>query len=273
MDFNLKNHLDFTILLPVYDRDDLCNNFEKVIESIYSNSIKPDNLFVLVDGNLNNNFNIKINICQKKFNFKVIRSEKIGLAKILNKGIQEVKTFWIGRMDGDDLCEIDRFKNSIKYMKEDYDLFGGQIIEIDNFNEKNKKKVPINENDIKKIIKYRNPFNHMTVFYKTKIVKKLGGYPNLYLKEDYGLWCKMIGSGAKVANMPFVVVKAKTGNNFFIRRGGLKYIVSEFYLQKILLENKLTNLFFATLIFILKSIVYILPVNFKKFIYKKLLRK
>ena len=49
----------------------------------------------------------------------------------------------------------------------------------------------------------------MTVFYKTKIVKKLGGYPNLYLKEDYGLWCKMIGSGAKVKNMPFVVVKSK----------------------------------------------------------------
>ncbi len=265
---------DFTVLLPIYQRSDLIENFEKVLESIYQNTIKPNELIVLIDGAVSNDFKEKIKREEAKYKYKILWSDKIGLAKILNKGIKKVKATWIARMDGDDICAPDRFEKSIDLINQGFDLFGGQIIEKEK-NTKNfvLKRVPVKSEDIKKMLKYRNPFNHMTVFYKTELAKKIGGYPDLYLKEDYGFWCKMIGCGAKVANMPYVVVEAKTGNNFFMRRGGLKYIQSEFYLQKIMLEQKLTNLFFATIIFILKSIIYILPLFIKKFIYKTILRK
>jgi hypothetical protein len=262
----------FTILLPIYQRDDLFLNFTNVIESIYKNSVLPDDLIVLVDGDLKTDFKQLIKKQQKKYNFRILKSKKVGLAKILNKGIQQVRTNWIARMDGDDLCDRNRFKNSLKFMNKNFDLFGGQVKEFDcNIKKFFIKKVPCKSADIIKTIKYRNPFNHMTVFYKTKLAKKVGGYPDLYLKEDYGLWCKFIKIGARVGNMNKIVVKVST-DGMHKRRSGIKYMISEIKLQKILLEFGLTNFFSSICICALRILVHALPNTIKKLIYINFLR-
>ena len=262
----------FTVLLPVYQRKDLQLNLPKVLFSIYKNTVVPDDLIILIDGKLSSTFYKIIKLEQKKYNFKVLKSKKVGLSKILNKGIKKVNTHWISRMDGDDLCELDRFENSKKFMNFNFDLFGGQIKELDhNCSYQLLKKVPCSHKDIVKLIKYRNPFNHMTVFYKTDFVKKIGGYPDLYLKEDYGLWCKFIYHGAKVANMNKIVVTAKT-NGMHDRRGGLKYIVSEIKLQKILFSYNLTNIFISVFVCVSRIIVHSLPTKIKFLFYNNFLR-
>ena len=271
MDKNINK--TFTVLLPLYQRKDLQRNLPKVLLSIYNNSVVPDDLIILVDGELTSDFHNLIELEQNKYNFKILKSKKVGLANILNKGIKMVKTTWISRMDGDDLCELDRFENSKKFMNFNYDLFGGQIREL---NRKLKysliKKVPISHENIIKSIKYRNPFNHMTVFYKTDFVKKIGGYPDLYLKEDYALWCKFIYHGAKVANMNKIVVTAKT-DGMHARRGGIKYIFSEIKLQKILLSCNLTNIFISLFVCLLRIIIHVLPSKIKFLFYNNFLRK
>ena len=47
MDQDLKKN-DFTVLLPIYQRNDLFDNFSEVLDSIYSNTVKPNDLIVLV---------------------------------------------------------------------------------------------------------------------------------------------------------------------------------------------------------------------------------
>jgi hypothetical protein len=194
-------------------------------------------------------------------------------ANILNKGINKVSTKWIARMDGDDICEKNRFKNSLKFMNFDYDLFGGQIKEIESKSDFYfVKEVPCTSEKIIKMIKYRNPFNHMTVFYKTDFAKKIGGYPDLYLKEDYAFWIKFIYNGAKIGNMNKIVVRVKT-DGMYDRRSGFKYYVSEFILQKILLQSKLTNVFSSLFICPARILIHLLPRSLKKFFYISLLRK
>ncbi|MDB3877218.1 glycosyltransferase [Candidatus Pelagibacter ubique] len=263
---------DFTVLLPIYQRNDLFDNFSEVLDSIYSNTVKPNDLIVLVDGFIKDDFKNKIKREQQKYDFKTLWSEKIGLAKILNKGINEVKTTWIARMDGDDICTLDRFEKSLEFINQGFDLFGGQIME----KEKDShniylKNVPLESKDIKKMLKFRNPFNHMTVFYKTSLAIQVGGYPNIHLKEDYAFWCLLARMNIKIGNMKDIVVKANS-DGLYSRRGGLEYLKSEFELQKLLIKFGFTNYLIATLVLLMRCSVYVLPSYLKEIIFKRFLR-
>ena len=130
----------------------------------------------------------------------------IGLAKALNKSLEMVKTEWIARADSDDINLSERFSIQIMQAKNDHDIIGSLVKEIDY--EKNIpdliKKIPFKDNEIKKYLKFRKPINHMTVFGKTELIRKVGGYPNIYLKEDYGLWIKL--ASIKIYNINKVLV-------------------------------------------------------------------
>jgi hypothetical protein len=154
-------------------------------------------------------------------------------------------------------------------------LIGSNITEIDL---KKKilcvKKMPEKFLDIKRYSKIRNPFNHMTVFFKKDLAIKYGGYPDLYLKEDYGLWLKFIKNKRKIININSTLVQATTGEDFYInRRSGLEYVKSEFILSKYLFKLKINNLFEAIIILILRVFFILLFSKIKKMFYLKFLRK
>ena len=82
----------------------------------------------------------------------------------------------------------ERFKKQLEFTNKNFDVIGSNILEIDKIGNLPKltKNIPVTNKDIKKYLKLRNPINHMTVLYKTKLIKSVGGYPNIYLREDYG---------------------------------------------------------------------------------------
>lgn len=49
----------------------------------------------------------------------------------------------------------------------------------------------------------------MTVCFWRDFIRDLGGYPEVPLKEDYALWARAIARGARVANLPQVLVRAR----------------------------------------------------------------
>jgi len=127
--------------------------------------------------------------------------------------------------------------------------------------------------DIKRYSKIRNPFNHMTVFFKKDLAIKYGGYPDLYLKEDYALWLKFIKNKRKIININSTLVKATTDKDFYNnRRGGLEYLKSEFGISKYLINLKINNLFETIIIFIIRVFFILLFSKIKKFFYLKFLR-
>lgn len=269
------NKVKFSVILPILERDDIIIGFPKAIESIFENTIKPDQVLVIIDGLVSNSFRDLILDFQKKYLLDLIWTEKkIGLHKALNLGLSKCRNEIVFRADGDDINLKNRFALQIPYLINGYNVVGSNIDEYDeNGKYISSRNVPINNNEIIKMITYRNPINHMTVGYLKNSVLDVGGYPQLFLKEDYGLWIKLLAKKKKFRNLEKSLVKATTGRRMIKDRGGLRYVYSEFLLQKFLLKYNLTNIFIAIIVFISRSIVFILPSLLRSYFYKILLRE
>ena len=269
---NLK-HSKFSVLLPILERKDIIEGFPKALESIYRNTILPDQVVVTVDGKVSSFFKDLIVKYQEKYNLDLIWiPEKVGLDKALNIGLEKCNNEYVFRADGDDINHKDRFEEQLPFLYL-YDVVGSNIDEYDQFgNYISTRFVPKFNEEISKMMPFRNPINHMSVAFKKSKVMEVGGYPNLFLKGDYGLWIKLKAANFKFYNLEKSLVNASTGDRMIKDRGGARYILSELLLQKYLLQNGLTNLISAFFIFFFRSIVFILPVYLRSFIYKKFLR-
>lgn len=266
---------DFTVLMPTYNRYDLKILFESSVASIYSNTLKAKEVIIVIDGKVDNEFEAKIKKLQQKYNYKLIWIEKnSGLTKALNTGLFEVKTRYTFRADGDDINHSQRFKMLYDKLNEGYDLVGSLIQERELDGTPLKcRKVPLEHKKIKSIMRFRNPFNHMTVGFSTELAKSVGGYPDIYLREDYGLWASMLEAGAKTANIDNILVTATTGKALHARRSGGKYVRAETEIQRHLINTKISSLKVATVAGIFRAIIFAMPRLISSNIYKLLLRQ
>ncbi len=271
----MKNaNIKFSVILPILEREDIILGFPKAVESIFNNTLIPDQVVITIDGFVNQNFKKIIGKYKTKYSLDLVWiSSKVGLDRALNLGLLECRNEIIFRADGDDINNEKRFETQIPFLVNGYDVVGSHVDEYDaNGIYISSKKVPLTDNNISKMIPFRNPINHMTVGFKKSKVLSVGGYPELFLKGDYGLWIKLKSNKLKFLNIDKALVKATAGKRMIKDRGGIRYIVSEFALQKYLLKYGLTNIFLAILIFFMRSIVFILPQYLRAMIYMRFLR-
>lgn len=268
-----KKTYDFTVLMAVYRRDkpDL---FEKAVQSIFSNTLKPNDFILVVDGAVGADLARIILNAQNSFPIRIFwLAENQGLANALNVGLNHVRTEWVLRADADDYNLPYRFERQLVFMKEGFDLFGSAIVEVDKDGHYLGYRVtPCNASDIRLFSKLRNPFNHMTVGFRADFAKRCGGYPNIHLKEDYGLWASMMMNGASVANSPDVLVEATAGRDMYMRRGGWKYAKAEINLQMHLVKCNIKSLFPAITHGVLRAVFFLVPGVVRGFVYEKILR-
>jgi glycosyltransferase involved in cell wall biosynthesis len=260
--------------MPVYDRDDIDHLFMRAIDSVYQNTVLPNHFILIVDGPVRQSLKLKIINAESLYNIEVLwLPDNVGIARALNAGLCRVKTEWVIRADADDYNLPNRFKEQMNLMLQGYDLIGSAIQEVD-ITGKNIaiKKTPLEHDALKHFAKYRNPFNHMAVAFRTSFARNCGGYPNIYLKEDYALWALMIKNGAKLANSSLILVKATAGRDMYKRRGGLLYAKSEIELQKHLVKCGVKSYFAAIYHGGLRALVYLLPRWIRGLIYESVLR-
>jgi hypothetical protein len=127
-------------------------------------------------------------------------------------------------------------------------------------------------NEILKYVASRNPFNHQTLAYRTTIALECGGYPDIYLKEDYALWAKMLSHGARAINVPDILVHATAGKSMYLRRGGFRYAMAEFSLQRHLVGCGLKSWPRALMDGIGRAIVFLMPTLVRGWVYERYLR-
>jgi glycosyltransferase involved in cell wall biosynthesis len=267
----------FSVLMSVYYNDEL-KLFKKAVFSVLRNTIKPNQFVIVLDGPINRS--MEIFLLKLEMSHQIIKLVKlkknIGLASALNVGLKNINFPWVVRADSDDYNLPTRFAELAKLLmyNPSLDLFGSAILEVDHnglplfF-----RKVPISELDIIKSLKFRSPFNHMSVAYRLEKVKSCGGYPEIYLKEDYGLWCKMISNNAKVMNTDKVLVHASAGSSMLKRRGGWRYAKSEFILRNYMVSCGVQDLVSAFVFSIVRATIFLLPIFVRAKIYKSFLRK
>ena len=92
----------FTVLYPVHDDVEI-KKIIKSVKSIIFNSLTPNEILIMIDGKISVEKELFFKKIKKKFTYiKVINNPKIGLSKILNKGIFLAKYEIIIRADSDD---------------------------------------------------------------------------------------------------------------------------------------------------------------------------
>ena len=249
---------------------------EKSIESVFNNSIKPNFFILTIDGPIPKLNKEIINIICNKYPIQLnIIKKNIGLALALNSALELVKTEWVARADSDDINLKERFAKQLKLTKKNYDVIGSNILETDKNGciPKLTKKMPLTNQEIREYLKLRNPINHMTVFYKTELIKSVGGYPNLYLREDYALWAKLAAKGAIFQNIDEILVNVNGGKELYKRRSGLKNALAELKLQLLLHKYEIKPFFLSILHLFLRTFFLLLPSKIVEEIYIKKLRK
>ncbi|PFG62070.1 glycosyl transferase family 2 [Thioclava sp. ES.031] len=267
----------FTVLMAVYGGDDP-ERFTRALESVFANSLPPDQMLLVVDGPVPDALETQIDKLQAtELCVRVHRlPENRGLAMALNAGLALVETEWVVRADSDDINRPDRFAKqaaAINATSSPIDLLGGAIQEID-FDDAPMavRRTTEGPENIRKFARKRNPFNHMTVAYRTAPTREVGGYPNIHLKEDYALWASLLKAGARVENLPEILVDATTGHDMYRRRGGTRYALAEFQLQQHLVRCGLKSWPYAIVHGLARSIIFLLPAPARAQFYRLVLR-
>ena len=265
---------NFSVLMAVYKGDN-ANYFQEALDSIYTNTITPNELILVVDGPISSELQDVIKSYEVIDGFKVFHlPENKGLSTALNYGLSKVSNELVFRADADDINLKNRFESQIRYLEDNYDIVGSTILEITEDKKPLKmRKCPVEHSKIVKTLKYRSPFNHMTIGFKKSIVLSVGGYPNISLKEDYALWIKLLSSPVKALNLDAVLVHARAGKNMYQRRGGIKYFLSEIQIQTLIINNKLNTFYYASFIGVCRGFVFLMPNNLRGLFYSKFLRK
>jgi glycosyltransferase involved in cell wall biosynthesis len=263
--------------MAVYGRDDP-TLFRRAVDSAYGNTLPPDEFLLVVDGPVPAQLASLIRGYEAHRDLRALwLPDNVGLARALNEGLAAVRTEWVVRADADDVNLLDRFeKQALAVVRSggELDLLGGAILEVDRSGAPIAvRDVPLDARDIARRLSMRSPFNHATVAYRTACVREAGGYPNLYLKEDYGLWAAMIARGARCKNIPEILVHVTGGRAMYRRRGGIKYAVSEWGLQLHLYRLRLSGLMSALAFGGLRALTACLPSGLRGKVYETLLRK
>lgn len=236
----------FSISICVYNGDN-ADHFDAAMNSIFNQTLMPDEVVLVVDGPVNDGINAVIEKYESQFeSLKVVRSpENVGHGNARRLGLENCSHELVALMDADDICEKNRFKKQIKAFKTNpqISIVGGQITEfIDNTNNVvGKRTVPVEDAQIKAYMQKRCPMNQMTVMFKKSHIQNVGGYRDWYCDEDYYLWIRMALADMKFYNLPDVLVNVRVGNEMYQRRGGIKYFRSEAGIQRLMLSKGLIS--------------------------------
>jgi glycosyltransferase involved in cell wall biosynthesis len=211
-----------SVLMCVY-RGDKPEFFTQAIESILEQTVKTDDIVIVVDGPIGKKLEATIKKYDKLpvVNVKWL-AKNIGVGLASNIGINLCRHDLIAKMDADDISVPDRFEKQLKEFDNDRELtyLGGQMWEFNDSPDNiiNKRPVPTAPSEIRKFARLRNPFNNSTVMYKKAAVLAVGAYPGLNRSEDYILVAKLLRAGHRMKNLPDYLVHYRLSDDTYRRR-------------------------------------------------------
>lgn len=276
---NKKVYPKYSILMSVYYKENP-EWLQYSIESMLKQTV-PASEFVLVeDGQLTPELYAVIDKYDKENAglFNIIKlEENVGLGPALRIGIEKCKNEYIARMDSDDYSVVNRIEKQFEIYEKypDLGLVGSNVEEfmdtIDNVN--CHVVLPEYQDEILKFSKRRCPFRHPSLLYKKSEVLKAGNYRKYYLFEDYDIYVRMLRAGCKCYNIQEPLVYMRIGEDFFKRRGGIKYLRSIMKFK----NEQLKIGYFSFGDYIRSTVPHIvvclMPNGLRDWVYRNLLRK
>lgn len=272
-----KTYPKYSVLMTVYIKEK-AEYLKEAIDSMLNQTVKPSEFVLVEDGPLTEDLYNVISLYSNNPIFKIIKLEKnCGLGLALAAGIKECSNEYIARMDSDDYSVKERIEKQFEEYEKNKNL-GIVGTNVEEFNDSITNVIshvilPEEDEEIKNFSKKRCPFRHPSLLYKKSAVLKAGNYRNYYLVEDYDIYIRMIKSGCVCKNIQKPLTYMRISNDFYKRRGGIKYAKSILKFKNEQLRTGYFNkreYFMSTVPHV---IVCLMPNFMRDLFYRKLLRK
>lgn len=270
---------NYSVLMSVYykEQPDWLN---EAIKTMLEQTLPPNEFVIVKDGKLTKELDEIIDGYVEKYPdlFNIVALENnSGLGIALCEGIKRCKNEIVARMDSDDIALPERCEREMHCLTDDPELqlVGSSVMEfcgsIDNV--LSYRKLPETNEEINKFARKRCPFAHPSVMYRKQAVLNAGNYRHYPYFEDYDLWVRMLTNGCKCKNIGDCLVYMRVNEDFYKRRGGVKYLKNVLKFKK----EQYKNGFYSFKDYIISAgshtVVCLMPNFLRDFVYKKMLRK
>lgn len=266
------------MLMSVYCKDN-AEYLKLAINSMLSQTLMPDEIVIVKDGKIPDELENIILEFKKNFSniVEVQLARNIGLGLALNEGLKVCKNDLVARMDADDISLPARCEHQVKmFMKnKKLDIVGCPVIEFSGNIENvvGKRKVPLTNDDIYKYSKRRDAFNHPAVMYRRSKVLKCGGYNEYRKNQDTDLWIRMLANGCKAANLDEYLFMFRFDENTYRKRKSWLNTKSLIHIRWYAYKIGFSSFCDFLAVSFSQLAIFLLPVSFQKFVYKKILRR
>ena len=270
--------MEFSVLIPIYEKEEP-KHLRECFDSLFGQTLPATEIVLVEDGPLTPElYDTIAEYQQKHAELKTIKlKENQGIGHALNEGLQHCTYDIVARMDADDICMPDRFETQGKFMEEhpDCDIVGSWADEFsdDPSNILSTRRLPEHHEAIVEFGKKRNPMNHPTVMFRHQAVRDAGYYIQAPQVEDYDLWIRMILKGFRFYNIQRSLLHFRMTDDFARRRGGWDYSRREIPLQFSFYRKGYISWWQMVQNIVIRTVIRMLPTNYRKKIYLNLLRK
>jgi len=227
----------FSLLLAVWRNDDPGFLREAFTSSVQDQTRRPDQVVLVQDGPVPEALAEGIRELVSASPVRVdhlVLDHNVGLGPALDRGLAACDHEIVARMDADDVSLPDRFERQIPVVEAGADIVGSGLLEFGSSVDDvvGRRTPPTDPERIRRVIAFRDPFNHPTVVYRRSAVQAAGGYTDMALMEDYLLFARMLDAGARPANLAEPLVCYRVGAGAYARRGGRRLLRSELAVQR-----------------------------------------
>ena len=227
----------FSLLLAVYGGDDPGFLRDAFTSTVQEQTRRPDQVVLVQDGPVPDELGDTIRQLVSESPVQVehlVVEENRGLGPALDLGLAACAHEIVARMDANDVSLPTRFEKQVPVVEEGADIVGSGLLEFGSSVEEivGRRMPPTEPAEIRRVIRFRDPFNHPTVVYRRSAVQAAGGYTDMALMEDYLLFARMLDAGARPANLAELLVCYRVGAGAYARRGGRQLLRSELAVQR-----------------------------------------
>lgn len=269
--------VDISVVLPTFGGDD-SDTLRAALESIVSQTRIPDELVIVRDGPVPGANEAVIKEFESEYSFVrlITLAENQGRALARKVGVERCQGDVVAMMDADDISVPSRLERQTTYLQEnlEIDVVGAQLLEFDpeTGEEIGVRALPTDHDKICNLAKTRSPVSQSTVMFRREAALDAGNYRDVDRMEDYGLWVRMLVNGARFANIPEVLVKARTGDEMYERRAGWEYAREELRLQREFVALGFISPFRALRNVALRVPIRFVPNAIRAYVYETLFR-
>jgi GT2 family glycosyltransferase len=236
----------FSLLMSTYAGDDPRFLRQAFVSSVHEQTRRPAEVVLVQDGPLPQDLAdciLQLAEASPVPVTRVVVEENVGLGPALDRGLAACSHEIVARMDADDVSLPDRFAKQLPVVEAGADIVGSGLLEFGESVDDivGRRTPPTDPDQIRRVIGFRDPFNHPTVIYRKSAVLAAGGYTDMALMEDYLLFSRMVEAGARPANLAEPLVCYRVGAGAYARRGGGRLLRSELRLQRRLRQLGITS--------------------------------